>query len=53
MTTDILNRIDSIIKKVSSFDIDELSLVDSVIDKYIENKKWFLEHAESDFLNLD
>jgi len=53
MTTNILNRVDSIIKKVSKFDVDELSLVDSVIDKYIENKKWFLEHAESDFLSLD
>lgn len=53
MTTNILNKIDSIIGKVSKFDVDELVIVDSVINKYIDNKKWFLDHAESEFLNID
>ena len=53
MTTNILNKIDSILNKVASLDIDELVIVGSVIDKYLENKEWFLKHAESEFLRID
>ena len=53
MTTNILNKVESLIGKISKFDIDELVIVDSVIDKYINNKKWFLGHAEAEFLKLD
>jgi hypothetical protein len=28
-------------------------MIDAVIDKYRENKEWFIEHASADFLKLD
>jgi sialic acid synthase SpsE len=39
--------------KIASSDIDELVMIDAVIDKYKENKEWFVEHASADFLKLD
>lgn len=53
MTTNILNKIESIIDKIKSSNLDELVIIDSVIDKYINNKEWFLQYAESEFLRLD
>ena len=53
MTTNILNKIDSIVGKIASLDIDELVIVDSVINKYLDNKEWFLKHAEAEFLRID
>ena len=41
------------LNKISSADIDELVMIDAVIDKYKENKEWFIEHASADFLKLD
>jgi len=28
-------------------------MIDAVIDKYNENREWFIEHASADFLKLD
>ena len=53
MTTNILNKIDSIVNKISSYQIEELVILEAVVDKYENNKEWFLEHTASDFLKID
>lgn len=53
MTTNILNKIDSITKKIVSYQLEELVILESVIEKYEENKDWFLEHTASEFLRID
>lgn len=52
-TTNILNKIESLIMKLKTYQIDELVMIESVIDKYENNKEWFLKHAESEFLRID
>ena len=52
-TTNILRSIENIIEKLQKASIDELVMIDSVIDKYKQNKEWFVEHAEADFLRLE
>jgi hypothetical protein len=53
MTTNILNKIESLVDKISSYQIEELVMLEAVIDKYENNREWFLKYAESDFLRLD
>ena len=53
MTTNILNKIESIVSKVASYQIEELVILEAVVDKYENNKEWFLEHTASDFLKID
>ena len=53
ITTNILNSIDNIITKLQTSTIDELVMIDAVIDKYKQNKEWFLENAETEFLRID
>ena len=53
MTTNILNKIESIVSKVASYQIEELVILEAVVDKYESNKEWFLEHTASDFLKID
>ena len=53
MTTNVLRKITALIDKIKNSDIDELVMVDAIIDKYIENKDWFMKHASADFLKLD
>ena len=53
MTTNILNKIDSIVGKIASYQIEELVILEAVVDKYENNKEWFLEHTSSDFLKID
>jgi hypothetical protein len=53
MTTNILNSIDNIINKLQTSTIDEIVMIDAVIDKYKENKEWFLEYADAEFLRID
>ena len=53
MTTNILNKIDSIVGKIASYQIEELVILEAVVDKYDNNKEWFLEHTASDFLKID
>ena len=52
-TTNILRSIENIITKLQKSTIDELVMIDAVIDKYKENKEWFIEHAEAEFLKLE
>ena len=53
MTNNILNKIESLVDKISSYQIEELVMLEAVIDKYENNREWFLKYAESDFLRLD
>jgi len=53
MTTNILNKIESIVDKIASYQIEELVILEAVVDKYENNKEWFLEHTASDFLRID
>ena len=52
-TTNVLRAIENIISKLQKSTIDELVMIDSVIDKYKNNKEWFVEHAEAEFLRLE
>tara|TARA_R110000782_G_scaffold148750_1_gene241476 strand:+ start:383 stop:751 length:369 start_codon:yes stop_codon:yes gene_type:complete len=52
MTTNILNKIDTIVGKIASYQIEELVILEAVVDKYENNKEWFLEHTASDFLKI-
>ncbi len=53
MTTNILNKIESLVEKIMTSDIDELVMIDSVVDKYQENKEWFTEYASAEFLRIN
>ena len=53
MTTNVLRKITTLMDKIKNSDIDDLVMIDAVIDKYKENKDWFMEHASADFLELD
>ena len=53
MTTNILRSIEELIQKISKSTIDDLVLLNAVIDKYKDNKEWFIEHANAEFLKLD
>ena len=52
MTTNILNKIDSIVSKIASYQIEELVILEAVVEKYEDNKEWFLEHTASEFLKI-
>lgn len=52
-TTNILNNIEDVVKKLQTSSIDELVFINSIIDKYKENKEWFMEYGEAEFLKLD
>jgi enoyl-[acyl-carrier-protein] reductase (NADH) len=52
-TTNILRSIEEIINKLQTSSIDELVMINAVIDKYKENKEWFVKHAETEFLRLE
>ena len=53
MTTNILNKIESIVTKICSYQLEELVILDAVVDKYEDNKEWFLEHTASEFLRIN
>jgi ERCC4-type nuclease len=52
-TTNILRNIEEIVEKLQTQSLDELLFINAVIDKYRENKEWFIKHGETDFLRLD
>jgi len=52
-TTNILNSIEEIVCKLQTSSIDELVFINAVIDKYKENKTWFEQYGETEFLKLD
>jgi hypothetical protein len=51
-TTNILNSIETIVKKLQTSSLDELIFINAVIDKYKENAEWFKEYGYADFLRL-
>ena len=53
MVTNILNKIEELVDKIKGSSIDELVMINAVVDKYQENKDWFTEHAEAEFLKID
>ncbi len=53
MVTNILNKIESLIDKIKGSSIDELVMIDAIVDKYQDNKEWFKEYANADFLKID
>jgi|TARA_B110000977_G_C10873819_1_gene414708 hypothetical protein len=53
MVTNILNKIEDLVDKIKGSSIDELVMIGAVIDKYQDNKEWFKEHAEAEFLKID
>jgi hypothetical protein len=53
MTTNILRSIEDIVLKLQTSTIDELVMINTVIDKYKENKEWFLEYGNAEFLRID
>jgi hypothetical protein len=52
-TTNILRNIELIVKKLQTSSIDELVFINAIIDKYKDNKEWFQEYADADFLRLE
>ena len=52
-TTNILNSVMEIVKKLQTSSIDELVFMNAVIDKYKENKEWFIKYENAEFLKLD
>lgn len=53
MVTNILNKIESLIDKIKGSSIDELVMIDAIVDKYQDNKEWFKEYANADFLKIE
>lgn len=53
MTTNILNKIESLVTKLTTSTLDELVMIDAVIDKYNDNKEWFTEYANAEFLKIE
>ena len=51
--TNILRSIENIVSKLQTSTIDELVMIDAVVDKYKENKEWFMENGNAEFLKLD
>jgi hypothetical protein len=53
MTMNVMRKITELINKIATSDVDDLVMIDAVIDKYNNNKEWFVEHTSADFLKLD
>ena len=47
MTTDILNKIDSVISTISKLDLDELVIVEGILSDYEANKEEYLKNAQA------
>ena len=53
MVTNILNKIESLTDKIKGSSIDELVMLDAIVDKYKENKDWFKQYANAEFLKIE
>jgi hypothetical protein len=53
MVTNILNKIESLIDKIKGSSIDELVMLDAIVDKYQDNREWFKEYANAEFLKIE
>ncbi len=47
MTTNILNKIDSVISTISKLDLDELVIVEGLLSDYEVNKEEYLKNAQA------
>ena len=47
MTTNILNKIDSVISTISKLDLDELVIVEGILSDYDTNKEEYLKNAQA------
>ncbi len=47
MTTNILNKIDSVISTISKLDLDELVIVEGLLSDYEGNKEEYLKNAQA------
>ena len=47
MTTNILNKIDSVINTISKLDLDELVIVEGLLSDYEGNKEEYLKNAQA------
>ena len=47
MTTNILNKIDSVINTISKLDLDELVIVEGLLSDYETNKEEYLKNAQA------
>lgn len=47
MTTNILNKIDSVISTISKLDLDELVIVEGILSDYETNKEEYLKNAQA------
>lgn len=50
MTTNILNKIDSVVSTISKLDLDELVIVEGLLSDYEANKEEYLKNAQA---NID
>jgi len=54
MTTNILNKVDSLINRIAKLKtIEEVVILEAIVEKYENNKEWFMTYAESEFLKID
>lgn len=53
MTTNILRSIEDIVLKLTTSNLDELVMINAVIEKYNDNREWFAEHAQAEFLRIE
>lgn len=54
MTTNILNKVDSLIDRIAKLkSIEEVVILEAIVEKYENNKEWFMKYAQSEFLRLD
>lgn len=47
MTTNILNKIDSVMSTISKLDLDELVIVEGLLSDYETNKEEYLKNAQA------
>ena len=52
-TTNILRSLDNLVGKLQTKSLDELLFINAIIDKYTDNKEWFVEYGETEFLRLE
>ena len=53
MVTNILNKIEGLVDKIKGSSIDDLVMIDAIVDKYQDNKEWFQEYANAEFLRIE
>lgn len=53
MTTNILRSIEDLVIKLTTSNLDELVMINSIIEKYNENRDWFKEYGNVEFLKIE